>query len=226
MESTDFTSTSSVTGFTVIFALVKTFSAVAPHGTCDWQSATFTPFFARSLTVVMCAGFAGGVAISITFLTKGVGLAASPADTTWSMFLVLADAKTSAGAPWLICSASAELASKLKSTLAPLCAASNCLPNVVKASVSDDAAKTLIVPVMAVDEAGLPPDEPPHPATASVTVTAAAAAAVWRAAVDFIYPRSTVSTTTLVDFTTAAASTPGSSSSSSAASLLISDTSR
>ena len=43
-------------------------------------------------------GFAGGTAISMTFLAKTVGVDAAPAATTWSMFLVLAEANTSAGA--------------------------------------------------------------------------------------------------------------------------------
>jgi hypothetical protein len=43
--------------------------------------------------------------------------------------------------------AKVELAPKLNFTVSPGWAASNCLPSVVKVSFSDDAAKTVIVPV-------------------------------------------------------------------------------
>src|SRR5947209_9210450 len=157
-------------------ALANTFSAVLPHGTCDWQSATVTLLFAKSFTEVTCAGLDGGVATSITFFAKGVGFDAAPAATTWSMFLGLAEAKTSAGAPWSICSANAELAPKLKSTFTPGCAASNCLPKVLNASVSDAAAKTLMVPLTFVDDDGWPADEPPQAASVAASVIAVAAA--------------------------------------------------
>jgi hypothetical protein len=70
-----------------------------------------------------------------------------------------------------------ELGPKLNFTVSPGCAASNCFPSWVKVSVSDAAAKTVIVPVEA---AGLALDvEPPEllleqPAAA----TAASATAV------------------------------------------------
>src|SRR5437764_12100220 len=54
--STDFTSGCSVTGLTVIPAFLHTCAATAPHGTCGWQSATFTDFFARSFTDLTFAG--------------------------------------------------------------------------------------------------------------------------------------------------------------------------
>ena len=44
-------------------------------------------------------GFAGGTAISMTFVANTIGSAAAPAATTASMVLALADAKTSARAP-------------------------------------------------------------------------------------------------------------------------------
>jgi hypothetical protein len=62
------------------------------------------------------------------------------------MFLVLAEAKTSAGAPWMIWVASPELGPKLKTTLDPGYAASNCCPSLVNDSLRDAAAKTVIVP--------------------------------------------------------------------------------
>ncbi len=62
------------------------------------------------------------------------------------MFFGLAEAKTSAGAPELICSASAELAAKLKVTFVPGLADSNCLPSSVNVSVSEAAANTVRLP--------------------------------------------------------------------------------
>ena len=62
------------------------------------------------------------------------------------MFFGLAEANTSAGAPWLMFSASAELAPKLNFTVVPGWAASNCLPRVVNDSVSEAAANTVTVP--------------------------------------------------------------------------------
>src|SRR3954453_17891749 len=77
--SVDLTSARLATGFTVIFALVKTFAATTPHGTAGSQTATFTPDFASSGTVLMSAGLVGGTAISPVFATKSFGsTAASP----------------------------------------------------------------------------------------------------------------------------------------------------
>jgi hypothetical protein len=63
------------------------------------------------------------------------------------MFFGAAEANTSAGAPSVIWVARVELAPKLNFTVSPGWAASNCFPSVVKVSFSDDAAKTVIVPV-------------------------------------------------------------------------------
>jgi hypothetical protein len=73
------------------------------------------------------------------------------------MFDGAAEANTSAGAPWLICVSSAELAPKVSLTVAPGFAVSNCFAIVVNAPVSDDAASTTIVPVTAgtLEDAGL-----------------------------------------------------------------------
>ena len=103
------------------------------------------------------------------------------------MFVVLADANTSAGAPCPICSASPELGPKLNTTFVPGCAASNWEPSLVNASCSDDAANTLIVPVTDADlladgDAGEPvePLDPPHPATSVATATRAVSGAAMR----------------------------------------------
>ena len=107
----------------------------------------------------MAAGFAGGTAISMTFLANAVDDAAPPAWTTWSMFVWLADAKTSAGAPWLICWASADEAPKFGVTVTPGWAASNCFVRVVNDSCSEAAANTLTVPVRAAVEVAAEEDD-------------------------------------------------------------------
>src|SRR5262245_15108624 len=145
--STDFTSGCRVTGLTVIPAFVNTCAATFPQGTWGWHTATLTDFFARSVTDVTFAGFSGGTATSIVFLAKFCGLDASPAETTSCMFVGDAEANTSAGAPLVIWVARPELGPKLNFTVSPLCAAWNCCPSLVKASVSDAAANTVIVPV-------------------------------------------------------------------------------
>ena len=143
---TDFTSGSRVTGLTVILALLNTFAAVVPHGTCGWHNATLTDDFARLSTDVTPAGLAVGTATSITLLANVTGLDASPAVTTCCMFAGAAEANTSAGAPLTIWVARAELAPKLKVTFTPGWAASNCFPSWVKVPRSEDAAKTVIEP--------------------------------------------------------------------------------
>src|SRR6476661_1366890 len=146
---TALTSASWLTGVTVILALANTFVAMPPQGTCAWQTATFTPGFARSFTEAMLAGLAAGTAISPTFLANGVEEAAPPALMTASMLVWLADAKTSAGWPCVMPAARAEDAPKFGVMVTPGCAASNCFFRVVNVSCSDAAAKTFTVPVMA-----------------------------------------------------------------------------
>src|SRR5215475_9894280 len=75
------------------------------------------------------------------------------------MFLVEAEANTSAGAPLLICSARAELAPKLNFTVSSGWAASNCLPSSVNVPISEAAASTVIVPVCAAELLALGEDE-------------------------------------------------------------------
>ena len=65
------------------------------------------------------------------------------------MLAVSAEAKTSAGAPWVICCTSADEASKLKVTLASGLAAVKAAPISLNASVSDAAANTVMSPVTA-----------------------------------------------------------------------------
>src|SRR4249919_350274 len=94
------------------------------------------------------------------------------------MFFVLAEAKTSAGAPDVICIASAELAAKLNVTFTPGLSVSNCRPSVVNDSVSDAAANTVIDPdndaeleLLALDDE----PEPSSPQPASPTAISAVA---------------------------------------------------
>src|SRR4249919_3100717 len=96
------------------------------------------------------------------------------------MFFVLAEAKTSAGAPDVICIASAELAAKLNVIFTPGLAVSNCWPSVVNDSVSDAAANTVIDPdndaeleLLALDDE--PEASSPDPQPASPTATSAVA---------------------------------------------------
>ena len=58
------------------------------------------------------AGLLGGTAISMMFFAKFVEVVAPPALTTCSMFAGAAEAKTSAGAPLVICRARPELGPK------------------------------------------------------------------------------------------------------------------
>src|SRR6478735_6163766 len=104
------------------------------------------------------------------------------------MLVLLAEANTSAGAPWVIWVASPELGPKLRTTRTPGWAASNWWPRRVKASFSDAAAKTVTVPLtFAGPAAGVEdvPDDAPQPASTS----AAARAAVSRRAFMTAAPR-------------------------------------
>ena len=64
------------------------------------------------------------------------------------MFLVSAEAKTSAGAPWVIWVTRSEEPAKLNVTVVPGFVASNCSASSVKVAFSDAAAKTVIAPAM------------------------------------------------------------------------------
>src|SRR5690349_12241996 len=163
---------------------LNTLSAAAPHGTCTAQSAIFLFLSAKSFRPVILPGLPFGTAISRVLLTKLVGV---PLSFTSPMFFGAAEAKTSAGAPSLICLASAELPAKLKVTFVPGCAASKSLPSWVNVPVSDAAANTVMVPDTvgvllellegADDAAGL---SSPQPAMVRAATVARAASAVRR----------------------------------------------
>ena len=70
----------------------------------------------------------------------------SPASVSLSMLAVSAEAKTSAGAPWVICCTSADEASKLKVALASGLASVKASPTAVNDSVSEAAANTVMSP--------------------------------------------------------------------------------
>ena len=146
MVSTDFTSTSSVAGLTVSPALREHLGGDLAAGHLRLAERDLD---ARLGQVVerrsILAGLSGGTAISMLLVAKSSGSFASPACTTVSMLLGLAEANTSAGAPLPICSARPELGPKLNSTVVPGWSSSNCLPSSVKDSVSEAAAKTRIV---------------------------------------------------------------------------------
>src|SRR5215471_21143874 len=101
---------SSLTGLTVTPAFVNIFWARAPHGTAGAQTTTLTFGLARSFTVLMCSGLPDSTMISPVLLVKISGVpVASPASVTTFIFVGLAEANTSAGAPWVIEVASDEL---------------------------------------------------------------------------------------------------------------------
>src|SRR5690242_19646160 len=89
------------------------------------------------------------------------------------MVAVLAEAKTSAGAPETMLAARVSLPPKSKVTVVPGWAASNSLPNWVKVFLSEAAAKTVSLPVIAADAEALA-----DPAAAAVAVEAVEEAVV------------------------------------------------
>src|SRR5256885_2649865 len=104
----------------------------------------------------MPLGFPGATTISSLLCAKTCGVpAVKPSPFSLSMFVVSADAKTSAGAPCSICVTSVGVPAKLDFIVtAP--AVSKSLPRALNASVRDAAAKTETVPVGAVEGVPLP----------------------------------------------------------------------
>jgi hypothetical protein len=105
----------------------------------------------------------------------------SPASVTVFIVFGLAEAKTSAGAPEVICCARAELPAYEKVTFVPGLAASKSLPIWVKDSVSEAAASTVIVPLTPAAEPVPPEGEPlsselPHAAVLTSTPASVTAA--------------------------------------------------
>ena len=101
---------SSLTGLTVTPAFLKMAVATWPHGTFGAQTTTLIAGFARSLTDLMCLGLPFSTMISPVLVAKSFGvLDARLASVTVFMFDGAAEAKTSAGAPWVMEVASEEL---------------------------------------------------------------------------------------------------------------------
>src|SRR5829696_7664171 len=173
--STARTSAPYVTGVTATFAAARTCWATVPQGTCGWHSATLTPGPARSVTPATRAGLPLRTAICMVLRANVRASAASPPASTDRMVAGLAEANTSAGAPWTMLCASAELAPKLNRTVTPGFAASNRLPSVPNESVSEAAANTVTVPVGPLRD-GEPGSVPSSPQPAARASAAAAAA--------------------------------------------------
>src|SRR5690606_2842601 len=144
------TSCSSVTGVSVTPAASSAVRPAAPHGTCSAHSATLRSGSARSARPAIPCGLPAATAMTSSLLAKTAGWpAAAPATSV--MVSGLAEANTSAGAPWSICWASVELPAKLKVTLTPGWASSKSRPIRVNASVSEAAANTTSSPVTSPD---------------------------------------------------------------------------
>ncbi len=126
-------------------AFVKTSRAYLPIGTSGAASTSRTPRFARSANVATGEPLFGTTIVG-TLVTKMTGSAALPLSVTFFIWAESALAKTSAGAPSLIWVESAELAAKLKVTFAFGFFSWNFVPASWKASVSDEAAKTVMSP--------------------------------------------------------------------------------
>ena len=142
------------------------------------------PAFAKSASPVIPAGLPAGTAISSTFSVKTSGSAACrSASVTTFICGWLAEANTSAGAPWVIWVASAELPAKLNWMSRSGLSAISWSPSSPKTSVSEAAAKTVSVPDRspAGDRRRLPEavssaDDPPQALSASSTADSASRA--------------------------------------------------
>ena len=148
------TDDSSLTGARVVPVSRSMALVAAPQGTWPAQATTLTPDRARSLKPVMRAGFPGGTTMVRVLVAKFL---ASPSTRSsplsLSMFRVSAEAKTSAGAPCVICVTRSAEPAKLRVTSDPGLAASNFPAMSVKAVLRDAAAKTVTLPAA--------PDVPP-----------------------------------------------------------------
>jgi hypothetical protein len=110
LVTTPLTLVSSLTGLTVTLALSNTSLEYEPQGTAGAQTATFTAGLDRSRTVVIFIGLPLATMISSLFFANTSGVPeASSSLVIAVMFLVFAEANTSARAPCLIDVASDEL---------------------------------------------------------------------------------------------------------------------
>src|SRR6476661_8687141 len=147
LPRTSVTDDSSLTGVRVVPVACSTLSVAAPQGTWGAQTTTFTPGLARSEKELIDAGLDGGTAISRTFVAKLLAVPSmSFASESLVIFFVSAEAKTSAGAPWLICVTRSEDPAKFSVILVPGFFASKSLASLVKVALREAAAKTVMVP--------------------------------------------------------------------------------
>ena len=119
----------------------------------------------------MCFGLPGSTAMMSRLPAKSCGAPVLPA--TLSMLPASAVASTSAGAPCCSCVTRSLLPAKSKVTFTSGCAAVNWSPSWVKASVSDDAAKTVSSRCPPPEA----PDELPHPAASAMSAASRRTAA-------------------------------------------------
>ena len=127
-------------------ARASSVAAYEPHGAERPHSAT-VPRRGRSARPRTPSGLPGFTAICIALRAKILGAATTlPDRTSRSCDARSAEAKTSAGAPASICATSAEVEPKFVRTRTPGFAMRNAATRSVNASVSDDAADTVIDP--------------------------------------------------------------------------------
>ena len=169
----------------------------------------------------MPAGLPGGTAISSTFVAKSTGASAStsPPSVSLAMFFSSAEAKTSTGAPSVICVTRSEDPAKFSAMSTSGLAFSNSAASSVNVAVSDAAAKTVIEPlrsdaaVLVALEAGASAAGVEHAARAKTADAASARPAAERMRPEMRDAHSWavpvgVSMMTVVAFTTAMATEP------------------
>src|SRR5215471_4138908 len=153
------TSGSLVSGLGVTPAFCRAWRPNWPHGTSSAHSPIFRFSMPKASSPVTLPGLEGGTAISSLLVANVWGLLALLALTIWSMFEVLADANTSAGAPLRICSRRACEPAKLNFTVVPGYAFSKAAFMSPKASVSEAAANTVMSPLTLLVVDVVPPAE-------------------------------------------------------------------
>ena len=125
-------------------AFLRASSAYFPAGTVGAASTRTTSDRARSARAAIFFGFPGATAIASRLVANAAGAPSRRfASTTFCMFPSSAEAKTSAGAPFVICVASVDDEPKLNVKRTRVFVLAKPLPALVKASVKDEPAKTV-----------------------------------------------------------------------------------
>src|SRR5215212_2751443 len=140
-------------------AFVRLSLTYCATGTSSWASTRVMPALARSRYLAMPARLPAGTITVRRFLAKVWGASARPSLTAASFFASSAEANTSAGAPCSSCVRRVELPAKFSFTSVPGCSSSKLAFSSPKASVSEEAAKTVKADSSPSSE--LP--DPPHP---------------------------------------------------------------